>query len=138
MDIKKLSKEERMAIVELSADDLVMICNALYGQYEEKKDNENFSRLYSDMMIARDLCQYGHIDNFCLSRINKSRNAVENELVEVLTDDEIDVFNAYLEDGDMKTVFKNTDWLNIYKKIVGNRGLARCDEKLKSWMMIDS
>ena len=74
MNIQNISKEKRNVIVELEADDLVMICNALYSQLEEKNNNDNFLQLYSDMMMARDLCQYGHIDNFCLSNIVKCRN----------------------------------------------------------------
>lgn len=38
MNIQSLSKYERRAIVELNADDLVIICNALYAQFEEKKN----------------------------------------------------------------------------------------------------
>ena len=38
-----------------------------------------------------------------------------------LSDDEIDCFNAYIEDGDMEVAFGNTDWNHIYSKIVGDR-----------------
>nr|DAH71474.1 MAG TPA: hypothetical protein [Caudoviricetes sp.] len=37
----------------------------------------------------------------------------------VLSKDESDTFNAYLE-GDIKIAFGNTDWNHIYRKIVGN------------------
>ena len=37
----------------------------------------------------------------------------------VLSKDEADTFNAYIE-GDIKTAFGNTDWNHIYRKIVGN------------------
>lgn len=36
----------------------------------------------------------------------------------VLSKDEADTFNAYLED-DIRIAFKNTDWNHIYRKIVG-------------------
>lgn len=37
----------------------------------------------------------------------------------VLSKDEADVFNTYLE-SDIKIAFGNTDWNHIYRKIVGN------------------
>ncbi len=67
MNIQTISKEKREVMVELTADDLVIICNALYAQLGEKKYNDIFMQLYSDMMMARDLCQYGHVDNFCVA-----------------------------------------------------------------------
>lgn len=130
MNIQNISKDKREATIELSADDLVIICNALYSQLDEKKSDEKFFQLYSDMMMARDICQYGHVDNFCLHNIVKCRNSVENGLDGVLSDDDIDTFNSYLEDNDMPTAFGNTDWRSIYNKIVGHRS----SEKLKQWM----
>ncbi len=130
MNIQNISKDKREATIELSADDLVIICNALYSQLDEKKSDEKFLQLYSDMMMARDICQYGHVDNFCLHNIVKCRNSVENGLDGVLSDDDIDTFNSYLEDNDMPTAFGNTDWRSIYNKIVGHRS----SEKLKQWM----
>lgn len=134
MNIQNISKDKREATVELSADDLVMICNALYSQLEENKDNEHFLRLYSDMMMTRDLCQYGHVDNFCLHNIVKCRNNIENGLDGVLSDDDIDTFNAYLEDNDMPTAFGNSDWRRIYQKIVGEHGRLRSSKKIKQWI----
>ena len=43
-----------------------------------------------------------------------------NKTTNILSDEEIDTFNAYLEDNDLPTAFCNTDFVNIYKKIVGN------------------
>ena len=57
MNIQNISKEKRNVIVELSADELVTICNLLFSQFSEQKDKENYLQLYSDMMIARDLCK---------------------------------------------------------------------------------
>lgn len=34
----------------------------------------------------------------------------------ILSDEEIDTFNAYLEENDSPTAFRNTDFVNIYKK----------------------
>ena len=35
----------------------------------------------------------------------------------VLTDDEIEIFKAYIDDGDMETAFGNSDWIDVYLKI---------------------
>lgn len=134
MKIQNISKPEQKAIVELNATELVIICNALYSQINEKKDREDFLQLYSDAMIARDLCQYGHLDNFCLQNIVKCRNNVNDGIDGVLSDDDIDTFNAYLENNDIPTAFGNSDWRRIYKKIVGKHGLPKSGEKIKQWM----
>lgn len=130
MEIESILKQQREVNISLSADDLVIICNALYLQLGEKKDNENFLQLYSDMMMARDLCQYGHVDNFCLHNIVKCRNGIGSGLDGMLSDDDIDTFNSYLERNDMPVAFGNTDWRSIYIKITGNRRT----EKIGKWM----
>ena len=127
MNIQTISKAKREVMVELTADDLVIICNALYAQSGEKKNNDYFMQLYSDMMMARDLCQYGHIDDFCLHNIVKSRS----ELRGLLSEDDIETFNAYLEDNDLPTAFGNSDFVRIYKRIVGD---SKGSDILKSWM----
>ena len=113
MNIQNVSKNESKATVELSVDDLVIICNALYPQLTENKSKENFLLLYSNMMMVRDLCQYGHVDNFCLHNIVKCRNNVGEGLNGILPDDDIDTFNRYLEINDMPTAFGNTDWIHL-------------------------
>lgn len=49
----------------------------------------------------------------------------------ILSDEEIDTFNAYLEDNDLPTAFRNTDFVNIYKKIVGNTSRS---DKIQKWI----
>lgn len=71
------SKEKGEVLVRLSKDDLVGICNALYRQTEEQ---ENILQLYSDMMMARDLCQYGHIDDVCLQNVVRCRSGIKGVL----------------------------------------------------------
>lgn len=128
MNIQSLSKEERRAIVELNADDSVIICNALYAQFEEKKNKGNFLQLYSDMMIARDLCQYGSLDNFCLRNIVKCRNDVEKGLGGILSDADIDTFNKYIELNGIETSFSDSAFKDVYMKIVGERGKRRSSD----------
>lgn len=73
MNIRSISKEKQEAVVILTADDLVSICNALYHE-----DNKRNRQLYSDMMIAENICRYGHIDNFAIGQIVKQRNLETN------------------------------------------------------------
>ena len=127
MNIHNISKEKREVTVDLSADDLVMICNALYSQLEEKKDKESFLQLYSDMMMARDLCQYGHVDDFCLHNIVKCRNG----LTGILSEDDVKTFNEHLGYNDLPMAFENPDFVRIYKRIVGD---TKCNKILKDWM----
>lgn len=95
MTIQTISKEDENVTVELSADDLVMICNALYLhskeqdlQSKEQKTNDHFLQLYSDMMIARDLCQYGHVDNLCLRNVVACRNDIGKGIGVVLSEED--------------------------------------------------
>ena len=125
MNIENISKEKGEVLVRLSKDNLVVICNALYRQTQENK--ENILQLYSDMMMARDLCQYGHIDDFCLQNIVKCRSGIKG----VLSDTDIQSFNAYLESNNIPAAFKNSDWVRIYKRIVGD---FRCSDTLAEWM----
>lgn len=75
MHIQSISTQTKGAVVELSADELVRLCNVLYVQ-DRYKDNLHY-KLYGDMMIARDLCQYGHIDGFCFDRIAECRSKLQ-------------------------------------------------------------
>lgn len=56
MNIQSISKNEKVTI-DLSPEDLVIICNAMYRQPAEVKSKKSFCTIYSDMMMARDLCQ---------------------------------------------------------------------------------
>lgn len=130
MNIQSISKRDREVTVELSADDLIIICNALYAKSKEERDNDYFMQLYSDMMMARDLCQYGHVDDFCLHNIVKSRNKLRG----LLSEKDAETFNKYLEDNDMPIAFGNSDFVQIYKRIVGD---SKSSDILKSWMQQD-
>lgn len=62
--------------------------------------------------------------------IKKIENVSDDKTC-ILSKDEADTFNAYLE-GDIKISFKNTDWNRIYRKIVGDNSsefTERCREK---------
>lgn len=75
MNIFSISKTKREVTLSLSSDELVKICNALYKTPEELRNNLHH-KLYADMMIARELSQYGHIDDFCLDRIVEERKKI--------------------------------------------------------------
>lgn len=81
MNIQKISKKKREVVVSLSADELVKICNALYN-VEDSHKNELYYKLYSEMMISRDMCQYGHIDDSCLEQVTKAREKAKEKAEE--------------------------------------------------------
>ena len=83
MNIINLSSVERKATVELSADELVFICNALYFyQLEGSYFPEYVQRLYSDMMIVNNLTQYSEIGDAELASIVRFRNLGEKTFKE--------------------------------------------------------
>lgn len=131
MDIQNISKKDSSVTVELTADDLVLICNAMHAQQNDKS-KEKFLRLYSDMMIARDLCQYGHLDNFVLHRIATCRNEIGEGLEGVLPDKDIDTLTDYLAMNDIVMAMGNSDWCQTYKKVAGEKGLKKLKDKLKN------
>lgn len=91
MEITSISKTDNRANVELTSDELVILCNALFRvrDREEFKNREKYHKLYSELMLARDVSQYGHVDNFCLGRIVDQRtqySKVNAEFNENLTE----------------------------------------------------
>ena len=72
MNIQNISKNDREVTVTLSSDELVKLCNVLY--YARDKYHE----IKSDLMIARDISQYGNIDDTTLSKIIKERAKAAN------------------------------------------------------------
>lgn len=73
MKLLNLSKEKKNVTVELSADELVLLCNCMYRVDMQNNLTNYGHNLYADMMAARDLCQYGHVDDFCFGQIQKHR-----------------------------------------------------------------
>ena len=56
---------------------------------------------------------------------------IKDTTTNILSDEEINTFNAYLEENDLPTAFRNTDFVNIYKKIVGNTSHSN---KIQKWI----
>lgn len=131
MDIQSVSKESRECTIKLSVDELSVICNSFYFAENAGVGGNLFHKLYSEMIAANNLCQYGHIDNFALSEIIKHRNKTEDKITGILSEDDKAVFESYIEMNDMPIAFGNSDWCNVYSKIIGST--TRSD-KIKNWM----
>lgn len=76
MNIKNISKNDGQVVMTLNKDELTVICNTMY--YHEKAGGDEakrelFHRVYADLILAKDLCQYGHIDDFSFSCITRER-----------------------------------------------------------------
>lgn len=136
MNIENISKSAGQVTMTLDKDELVMLCNIMYhaaNTGEDETKRELFHKVYADLITAKDLCQYGHIDNFSLGCIMRERNSCCESPQGILSDEDIDTLNSYLENGDIKTAFGNSDFIKIYKKIVGFHGTERSD-KIKQWI----
>ena len=75
MTIVSVSHEERKATITLDSCELVELCNAMYFASTEKEitNQKRFYHIYGDLMMARDLSQYGHLDGFSFNSIAECR-----------------------------------------------------------------
>ena len=75
MTIVSVSCEERKATITLDASELVELCNAMYFASKEKETthHKRFYHIYGDLMMARDLSHYGHLDGFSFNAIAECR-----------------------------------------------------------------
>ena len=119
MKMHNISHEKEEVTITLSSSELVKICNALFLKAKNSDTTENCNELYSNMITLRDLCQYGHIDDFSLGNVVRLRNECGSKIGTVLSEDEAETFLSYIKDGDLKTAFRNSDWREIVSKIVG-------------------
>lgn len=65
----------------------------------------------------------------------KKVNDISDDKTCVLSKDETDTFNTYLED-DIRIAFKNTDWNRIYRKIVGNNSSEFAEKCMENGLEI--
>lgn len=78
MNIQDMSKKDREVTVTLSSDELVKLCNILYYA-RDKYDGDNlYHKIKSELMIARDISQYGNIGDTTLSKIVEERAKAAN------------------------------------------------------------
>lgn len=75
--------EAKKAEVTLDADELVCISNVMYFYEKHHMDDPDasepgstFNELYKQVVTARDLCQYGHLDGHVLGDIAAHELAV--------------------------------------------------------------
>lgn len=63
--------KDRHVTISLDASELVSLCNFIYEAKKLNGDNlKPYEReLNAQLMTARDLCQYGHVDGFTLRHI---------------------------------------------------------------------
>lgn len=72
MTIVSISKEKREATITLDASELVELCNAMFHA-KGKRDSQRFYHIYGNLMMVRDLSQYGHLDGFSFDSIAQCR-----------------------------------------------------------------
>ena len=108
---------------------------------EKKRDLENQQEYFR--IDIKNIEQSNYEDNALLYMKKLKTEIAELELLLqfdsvckdkncVLSKDESDTFNAYLE-GDVKIAFGNTDWNHIYRKIVGNNSSEFAEKCMEKW-----
>lgn len=65
----------------------------------------------------------------------KKVNDISDDKTCILSKDEADTFNSYLED-DIRIAFKNTDWNHIYRKIVGDNSSEFAEKCMENELKI--
>lgn len=73
MTILSVSKENNEAVIKLSSDELIELCNVMHKAKDTNR-HAIFYKMYGNMVMARDLSQHGSIDAFSFERIAECRN----------------------------------------------------------------
>ena len=76
MRINMVDSTKNKVNITLNSSELVVICNALY---RDKELSSKYNEMCSDFMMARDLSQYGRVDNWCLMRMVKKRGLKKDD-----------------------------------------------------------
>ena len=67
MRIISINHEDKKATLELDISELTPICNSMYQYTRANMNNRlDYIDLKKELDIARDICEYGHIDSFTL------------------------------------------------------------------------
>lgn len=68
MNIEKIEHDDCVNVT-LDTEEVKCLCEALYGAFYDNEDNPVFRKLYSELIIARDICLYGHLDDFGIASV---------------------------------------------------------------------
>lgn len=114
--------------ISLTNEELLTLYNLLQEEIKRnpKPTSTNVKNLYDGMKLVKKICTNEDLDNQepqTIAEYEKSPN-------ETLSNEDIDIFNDYLATNDIPTAMKNSDFLQIYKKITGEH---ITNEVLKSW-----
>ena len=77
MDFLNISKEKQEVIVRLHKNELVGLSNVLYMVNRQMIDDEVYHKIYGDIILARNLASYGHIDEHVLDIMSTQRRYVK-------------------------------------------------------------
>lgn len=68
MHIEKIEHDNYVE-TKLDAEEIKYLCEALYNAYHDNKNDPAFRKLYCELIIARDICLYGHLDDFGIANV---------------------------------------------------------------------
>lgn len=66
MQINKVSYDGKKTTMTLSSSEIIDICNALRAVSKSYTNNPGWEKMYSGLILARDLARDGVADDFCL------------------------------------------------------------------------
>jgi len=127
----------KMNVTALPSGTFFSVLNGGYTDYIEKDEKTGNNIIYCgvDMLNPTENyvnktvipCGYSWEQTIdIISKNNKQHNIV-------LSDFEIDIFLSYIENNDMPTAFKNTDWIQIFNKITDYKKT----DKISNWIERD-
>lgn len=109
------------------------ICELLLENGEKACEGDEISFNFlgehiEGIFLCHEYWKPAEADCILIETNNKTRRFIINVIEDckllnrkpILTEEEINCFNSYLEDAKMDVAFGNSDWNKIYNKIVGN------------------
>ena len=99
----------------------------MHRQIQDKMQEllDNAIEEFNDFLDANDLEQ--------TMGIIKSKDEIQQPKAPLLTDKEIECFNSYIEDAKVDIAFGNSDWCEIYHKIVGDKASDYAKNRIMSY-----
>jgi hypothetical protein len=102
----------------------VIDADVLYQEVQQMLNEYNSQGMLNEFSVS------GSEIRKILQMIDKQPELSPEHSERILSCDEIDCFNDYIESEKVDIAFGNTDWCNIYRKLVGDRESEYARERM--------